>query len=377
MKNSIYLDHNSTCPVADKVLSAMIPYFTEHYGNASSKTHAFGWIAEQAVENAQIQVAQLIHAEKDEIVFTSGATESINLAIKGICASYGSKKNHIITCATEHSAVLDTLKVMEKQGFEVSILPVNRSGQIDLEQLENSFTERTLMVCLMHGNNETGTLHPVKEISKLAHENKVLFFCDATQTAGKIGIDVHEDEIDLLCLSAHKMYGPKGVGALYVNNKRNKIKLTPLIEGGGQQNGIRSGTLNVPGIVGLGKACELSALLAWDDGVKISRLRTILEQRLTLLPDTFINGDIKNRLYNTTNICFRNKSASEVIKALKNVAVSNGSACASASSRASHVLLAMGLEEKEAQSSLRFSFGRNNTIEEVEEVIEMITKLYH
>jgi len=377
MKNSIYLDHNSTCPVADKVLSAMIPYFTEHYGNASSKTHAFGWIAEQAVENAQIQVAQLIHAEKDEIVFTSGATESINLAIKGICASYGSKKNHIITCATEHSAVLDTLKVMEKQGFEVTILPVNRSGQIDLEQLENSFTERTLMVCLMHGNNETGTLHPVKEISKLAHENNVLFFCDATQTAGKIVIDVHEDEIDLLCLSAHKMYGPKGVGALYVNNKRNKIKLTPLIEGGGQQNGIRSGTLNVPGIVGLGKACELSALLAWDDGVKISRLRTILEQRLTLLPDTFINGDIKNRLYNTTNICFRNKSASEVIKALKNVAVSNGSACASASSRASHVLLAMGLEEKEAQSSLRFSFGRNNTIEEVEEVIEMITKLYH
>jgi cysteine desulfurase len=377
MKNSIYLDHNSTCPVADKVLSAMIPYFTEHYGNASSKTHAFGWIAEQAVENAQIQVAQLIHAEKDEIVFTSGATESINLAIKGICASYGSKKNHIITCATEHSAVLDTLKVMEKQGFEVTILPVNRSGQIDLEQLENSFTERTLMVCLMHGNNETGTLHPVKEISKLAHENNVLFFCDATQTAGKIVIDVHEDEIDLLCLSAHKMYGPKGVGAFYVNNKRNKIKLTPLIEGGGQQNGIRSGTLNVPGIVGLGKACELSALLAWDDGVKISRLRTILEQRLTLLPDTFINGDIKNRLYNTTNICFRNKSASEVIKALKNVAVSNGSACASASSRASHVLLAMGLEEKEAQSSLRFSFGRNNTIEEVEEVIEMITKLYH
>lgn len=376
MNNSIYFDHNSSCRVADEVLSAMLPYFTQHYGNASSKTHAFGWIAEQAVEDAQAQVAQLINAEKEEIIFTSGATESINLAIKGICANQGNQKNHIITCATEHTAVLDTLNVLGKQGFEISILPVDRWGQIDLEQLKNAFTKRTLLVCMMHANNETGTIHPVKEIASIAHQNNAFFFCDATQSAGKIGVDVKELEIDMLCLSAHKMYGPKGIGALYVSNKTPRIKLTPLIDGGGQQNGLRSGTLNVPGIVGLGKASELAMQLAWEDGVKISRLRTILEQRLTLLPDTFINGDIKNRLYNTSNICFKNKTAIELFKALKNVAVSNGSACASASASVSHVLLAMGLNEQEAQSSLRFSLGRHNTIDEVEQVIAMISKIY-
>ncbi len=376
MNNSIYLDHNATTPVLEEVLAAMLPYFTQHFGNASSKTHAYGWIAEQAVETAQLQVAQLINADKEEIIFTSGATESINMAIKGIANVYGGAKNHIITCATEHLAVLDTLEVLSKNGFEITVLPVNRLGQIDLEQFKSAITEKTLMACIMHANNETGTIHPVKEIAKIAHEKNVLLFCDATQTAGKMTIDVKDDDIDLLCISAHKMYGPKGVGALYIKKSKPGITITPLIDGGGHQRGLRSGTLNVTGIVGFGKACEIANNSMWDDGIKISRLRTVLEQRLTLLPDTFINGDIKNRLYNTTNICFKNKAAADLIKTLKNVAVANGSACASAKATASHVLLGMGLTENEAQSSIRFSFGKSNTMEHVEQVVAMISTLY-
>lgn len=376
MNNSIYLDHNATTPVLEDVLSAMLPYFTQHFGNASSKTHAYGWIAEQAIETAQIQVAQLINANKEEIIFTSGATESINMAIKGIVNVYGGTKNHIITCATEHLAVLETLDVLAKKGFEITVLPVNRLGQIDLEQFKNAINEKTCLTCIMHANNETGTLHPIKEIAKIAHEKNVLVFCDATQTAGKMIIDVKDDDIDLLCMASHKMYGPKGVGALYIKKGNPRVTLTPLIDGGGHQHGLRSGTLNVTGIVGFGKACEIATNSMWDDGIKISRLKTILEQRLTLLPNTFINGDIKNRLYNTTNICFKDKSAADLIKNLKNVAVANGSACASAKSTASHVLLAMGLTENEAQSSLRFSFGKSNTMEEVEQVVAMISTLY-
>jgi len=377
MMNAIYLDHNATTPVIEEVLITMLPYFTQHFGNASSKTHAFGWVAEQAVETAQIKVAQLINANKEEIIFTSGATESINTAIKGLASVYGIKKNHIITCATEHLAVLETLEGLSKIGFEITVLPVNRLGQIDLEEFENAFTEKTLMACIMHANNETGSIHPIKEIAKITHHHHAFLCCDATQTVGKITIDVHDDDIDLLCFSAHKIYGPKGVGALFIKNRKPKMALSPLIDGGGHQNGMRSGTLNVTGIVGFGKACEIAMNNMWDDGIKISRLRTILEQRLTLLPDTFINGDIKNRLYNTTNICFKNKSAADLIKSLKNVAVANGSACASAKANASHVLLAMGLTENEAQSSIRFSFGKSNTMEEVEQVIAMISTLYH
>jgi len=373
---SIYLDHNATTPVIDDVLAAMLPYFTVHFGNASSKTHAYGWIAEQAVETAQIQVANLIGAQKEEIIFSSGSTESINLAIKGLAAVYGSNKNHIITSATEHLAVLNTLSKLSKNGFDITILPVDRVGQIDLQQLISAFTEKTLMVCIMHANNETGTINPIKEIGKIAHENNALFFCDATQAAGRVNIDVVEDNIDMLCISAHKMYGPKGAGALYIRKTQPKIILASLIDGGGHQNDLRSGTLNVPGIVGLGKACEIALTATWNDGVLISRLRTVLEQRLTLMPNTFINGDIRNRLYNTTNICFKNKSAADIIKTLKNVAVSNGSACSSANAAASHVLVAMGLTESEAQSSIRFSFGKSNTMQEVELIVEMITKLY-
>jgi cysteine desulfurase len=377
MSKLIYLDHNATTPVHNEVLASMLPYFTQHYGNASSKTHAFGWIAEQAIETAQLQVSSLIGAKKEEIIFTSGATESINLAIKGLATKHDRNKNHIITSATEHLAVLETLESLHQhQGFEITVLPVNRVGQIDLDELKNALTQKTLLVCCMHANNETGTINPIKEIGKIVHENNTLFFCDATQSAGKIAIDVIDDEIDLLCFSAHKMYGPKGVGALFVKLKKPLIKIMPQIEGGGHQNGFRSGTLNVPGIVGFGKACEIAKNTSWDNGVKLSKLRTVLEQRLTLLPDTFINGDIKNRLYQTTNICFKNKSASDLIKALKNVAISNGSACASAKATASHVLLAMGLTENEAQSSIRFSFGMDNTLEDVEQVLALFYRAY-
>jgi cysteine desulfurase len=372
----IYLDHNATTPVATEVLEVMLPYFTQHFGNASSKLHAYGWVAEQAIETATLQIATLINAQKNELIFTSGATESINLALKGATNFYGKAKNHIVTCVTEHKAILETLETISKKGFEVTLLPVDRSGRIDLDQLNEVCHDKTLMVCMMHANNETGTVHPIKQIGEIAHQHDALFFCDATQSAGKMQIDVLDEGIDLCCFSAHKLNGPKGVGVLYVKDDARKISLTPMIDGGGQQRGMRAGTLNVPGIVGFGKACELAEKNRWENGVQISRMRTILEQQATLFPDVFINGDIRNRLFNTTNICFKNKQATAIFKALKQVAVANGSACASAHSGVSHVLLAMGLTEQEAGSSVRFSFGSGNTLEEVHAVIDLLAKLY-
>lgn len=374
--SAIYLDHNATTPVATEVLEVMLPYFTQHFGNASSKLHAYGWVAEQAIETATLQAATLINAQKNELIFTSGATESINLALKGAASFYGKVKNHIVTCVTEHKAVLETLETLSKKGFEVTLLPVDRSGRIDLDQLNEVCHDKTLMVCMMHANNETGTVHPIKQIGEIAHQHDALFFCDATQSAGKMQIDVLDEGIDLCCFSAHKLNGPKGVGVLYVKDDARKISLTPMIDGGGQQRGMRAGTLNVPGIVGFGKACELAEKNRWENGVQISRMRTILEQQATLFPDVFINGDIRNRLFNTTNICFKNKQATAIFKALKQVAVANGSACASAHSGVSHVLLAMGLTEQEAGSSVRFSFGSGNTLEEVHAVIDLLAKLY-
>jgi cysteine desulfurase len=372
----IYLDHNATTPVATEVLEVMLPYFTQHFGNASSKLHAYGWVAEQAIETATLQIATLINAQKNELIFTSGATESINLALKGATNFYGKAKNHIVTCVTEHKAILETLETISKKGFEVTLLSVDRSGRIDLDQLNEVCHDKTLMVCMMHANNETGTVHPIKQIGEIAHQHDALFFCDATQSAGKMQIDVLDEGIDLCCFSAHKLNGPKGVGLLYVKDDARKISLTPMIDGGGQQRGLRGGTLNVPGIVGFGKACELAEKNRWENGVQISRMRTILEQQATLFPDVFINGDIRNRLFNTTNICFKNKQATAIFKALKQVAVANGSACASAHSGVSHVLLAMGLSEQEAGSSVRFSFGSGNTLEEVHAVIDLLAKLY-
>jgi cysteine desulfurase len=372
----IYLDHNATTPVATEVLEVMLPYFTQHFGNASSKLHAYGWVAEQAIETATLQIATLINAQKNELIFTSGATESINLALKGATNFCGKAKNHIVTCVTEHKAILETLETISKKGFEVTLLSVDRSGRIDLDQLNEVCHDKTLMVCMMHANNETGTIHPIKQIGEIAHQHEALFFCDATQSAGKMQIDVLDEGIDLCCFSAHKLNGPKGVGILYVKDDARKISLTPMIDGGGQQRGLRGGTLNVPGIVGFGKACELAEKNRWENGVQISRMRTILEQQATLFPDVFINGDIRNRLFNTTNICFKNKQAAAIFKTLKQVAVANGSACASANSGVSHVLLAMGLTEQEAGSSVRFSFGSGNTLEEVHVVIDLLAKLY-
>jgi cysteine desulfurase len=308
----IYLDHNATTPVATEVLEVMLPYFTQHFGNASSKLHAYGWVAEQAIETATLQIATLINAQKNELIFTSGATESINLALKGATNFYGKAKNHIVTCVTEHKAILETLETISKKGFEVTLLSVDRSGRIDLDQLNEVCHDKTLMVCMMHANNETGTVHPIKQIGEIAHQHDALFFCDATQSAGKMQIDVLDEGIDLCCFSAHKLNGPKGVGLLYVKDDARKISLTPMIDGGGQQRGLRGGTLNVPGIVGFGKACELAEKNRWENGVQISRMRTILEQQATLFPDVFINGDIRNRLFNTTNICFKNKQAAAI-----------------------------------------------------------------
>ncbi len=372
----IYFDHNATTPVDAEVLETMLPYFTKHYGNASSKTHAFGWIAEQAVKTAQEQVANLIQAHPEEIFFTSGATESINTALKGLCARFGNNKNHIISAVTEHEAVLENLKKLQLKGFEVTLLPVNQQGQINLEQLDKAFTSQTFLVCLMFANNETGTLFPIKEIAEITHKHGALLFCDATQAVGKVEVNVIESGIDILCLSAHKMYGPKGVGALYIKKKRPRINIQPLIDGGGHQNGMRSGTLNVPGIVGLGKACDMVKQQMAATNLKIANLRNLLEEKLTLLPNTYIHGDVQNRLVNTSNIGFKNKSAADLIRHLKKLAVSMGSACTSEKASPSHVLMAMGFSESEAQSSIRFSLGKHNTTEEVKAVIEMFNEIY-
>lgn len=370
----IYLDYNSTTPVDKRVMEAMLPYFSEYFGNASSKTHRAGWHAEQAVEKARRQVAQLINAIEQEIIFTSGATEAINLAIKGVFEAYHSKGNHIVTLQTEHSAVLDTCKALEKRGAIVSYLPVRRDGLVDIQELEDVITDKTILVVIMFANNETGVIQPVEEIGKIAHRKNSLFFCDATQAIGKVRVDVLIQEIDLLALSAHKFYGPKGIGALYVRRKNPRATLLAQQHGGGHERGLRSGTLNVPGIVGLGKACEIAQLEMDEDAARISLLRTTLEQRLQELDNVYINGSIKNRLPNTTHLCFMGTRADSLIAKLPNIALSMGSACTSALLEPSHVLKAMGLSNEQANASIRFSLGKQTTQEEVEKVVNQLKK---
>lgn len=370
----IYLDYNATTPTDDVVLQKMLPYFCEKFGNAASKTHSFGWVAEDAVDLAREQVANFIGAEKEEIVFTSGSTEAINMALKGTGELQVGKKE-IITVKTEHKATLDTCKFLESESFIVKYLDVNRDGIIDLNELNSSITQSTILLSIMMANNETGVIQPIEQIGKIAKEKGVLFFTDATQAAGKLRIDVNELNVDMLCISAHKIYGPKGIGALYVRRKNPRVTLIPQIHGGGHEKGFRSGTLNVPAIVGLGAACELANEKLWEDGSHISKLRTILEQALTENNNAFINGSTKNRVFNTTNICFKNITAADFIAKFKNIAIATGSACTSASNEPSHVLRAMGLTEKEAQSSIRFSLGRNTTMEEIENVIAQLQYL--
>lgn len=364
----IYLDNNSTTPVDPKVLEAMLPYFTNHFGNAASRSHAFGWIADEAVKNARKTLATFIGAEESEIIFTSGATESINLGIKGVAEAYHNKGKHIVTIATEHKAVLDTCAHLEKQGHEITILPVQEDGMIDLQMLEKSIRPDTILVCAMLANNETGIIHPIDRIAAIVHEKNSLLFCDATQAGGKLRIDLYDLQADLLCLSAHKMYGPKGVGLLYVKRKNPRVTLVGQQDGGGHERGLRSGTLNVPGIVGFAKAAELCQIELMEISGTISILRTRLEQALCDMGAS-INGNIKHRLPNTTNLNFPNRKADELMKALPKIAMATGSACSSALPEPSHVLTAMGLNQKEAYSSIRFSLGRFTTGEEIETTI--------
>lgn len=366
-----YLDYNATTPIDPRVLEAMLPFLQVNFANPSS-THYFGQSINEKVKQAREQIADFINAESNELIFTSGATEAINLAIKGVAERYISKGKHIITVSTEHKAVLDTCKDLERKGFEVTYLPVQSNGLIDLAELEKAIREDTILVSVMYVNNETGIIQPIKEISKIAHDKGALFMTDATQAAGKMEIDVDDLGVDLLCFSGHKMYAPKGIGTLYV---RNKTKLTPQVHGGGHEQGLRSGTLNVPGIMALAKACEIAGKEMTENRKMISKLRDIFETELLKLPNTSLNGDSVNRIYNTSNICFKGQDANVMIGRMKYIAVSNGSACSSAVVEPSHVLKAMGLNDEDAFASLRFSLGKFNTQKEIETVINKIKEL--
>ncbi|MEZ5027314.1 MAG: IscS subfamily cysteine desulfurase [Ferruginibacter sp.] len=375
LKLPIYLDNNATTPMDPRVLEAMTPYFLEHYGNAASRNHPFGWEAEEAVDYAREQVAKLIGADPKEIIFTSGATESDNLAIKGVYEMYASKGNHIITVTTEHKAVLDTCKHIEKIGGEVTYLEVNAEGLIDLKQLEASIKPTTILIAIMYANNEIGVLMPIKEISAIARKHGVLLFTDGTQAVGKVPVDVNKDGIDLMSFSAHKMYGPKGVGALYVRRKNPRVKVTAQMDGGGHERGMRSGTLNVPGIVGFGKACELCRLDMEEDTKRISKLRDHLETELLKLEEAYVNGSREHRLPHVTNISFKYVEGEGLLMGFnKNIALSSGSACTSASLEPSYVLKALGLGDDLAHSSLRFGLGRFTTEEQIEYTIKAISE---
>ena len=374
LKLPIYLDHNATTPMDPRVLEAMIPYFVENFGNAASRNHSFGWQAEEGVDYAREQVAQLIGADSKEIIFTSGATEGDNLGIKGVYEMYASKGNHIITCTTEHKAVLDTCKHLEKLGAEVTYLEVQPDGLIDLKQLEAAMKPTTILVAIMYANNEIGVIQPVKEISAIAKKHGALFFTDAVQAVGKIPVDVIADGIDIMAFTAHKMYGPKGVGALYVRRKNPRVKVTAQVDGGGHERGMRSGTLNVPGIVGFGKACELARLEMAADTERISKLRDKLENALKVIDESYVNGNPAHRLPHVSNISFKYVEGEGLMMGFnKDIALSSGSACTSASLEPSYVLKALGLGDDLAHSSLRFGLGRYTTEEQIDFTIKAVT----
>jgi cysteine desulfurase len=372
----VYLDNNATTKMDPRVFEAMVPYYMEYYGNAASSTHLFGWEAKDAVDQAREQVSKLIGANANEIVFTSGATESINLAIKGICEFYEHKGIHIITVATEHKAVLDTCMHVEKAGVEITYLPVAESGLIDLEVLIKAIKQNTVLIAVMFANNETGVLQPVADIAAIAKSHDVLFFCDATQAAGKIPFNVKTLGIDMLAFSAHKIYGPKGVGVLYTNRKNPSLKIIAQIDGGGHEKGLRSGTLNVPGIVGIGAAAALCFSEMESERLRIGALRNELESQLLQIPGTFLNGDPEKRMFNVCNISFKGREGRSLMNALsKHIALSSGSACTSVIQEPSYVLRAMGLEHDLASSAFRFSLGRFTTAEEIEYAVARVVDL--
>jgi len=376
MKLPIYMDNHATTPVDPRVLAAMLPYFTERCGNAASRNHSFGWEAEAAVDEARAQIGHLIRANSPkEIIFTSGATESNNLAIKGVAESYRDKGDHIITCVTEHRSVLDSCKALERRGYKVTYLPVNRYGLVEVERLSEAVSDRTILISLMAANNEIGTLHPVQEIGQLAKKRGIIFHCDAAQAVGKIPVNVEEMGMDLLSISAHKCYGPKGIGALYVRAKNPRIRLSPVIDGGGHEKGMRSGTLNVPGIVGLGAACQIAEQEMAEEARRLTSLKERLQEGiLSRLDQVSLNGHPTQRLPGNLNLSFAYVEGESLLMGLKEIAVSTGSACTSANLEPSHVLRAIGVKEELAHASIRFGLGRFNTEEEVDYTVERLVQ---
>jgi len=380
LKFPIYLDNHATTPMDPRVFEAMKPYFIENFGNAASRNHSFGWVAEEAVEKARKHLADLIGATAKEIIITSGATESDNLAIKGVVEMYAQRGNHIITAATEHKAILDTCKRLEKHGCRVTYLPVRPDGLIDLDQLRDAITDKTILVSIMYGNNEVGTIQPMKEIGAICRERGVLVHSDATQAVGKIPVSVIDDNIDLMSFPAHKMYGPKGVGALYVRRRNPRVQLTAQMDGGGHERGMRSGTLNVPGIVGFGAAAELCQQLMPDEMARHGAMRDRLKDRLmSELDETYVNGTTEHRLPHNLNISFAYVEGESLLMGVNDIAVSSGSACTSATLEPSYVLKALGAGDDLAHSSIRFGIGRFNTDEEIDytaqKVIDVVRKL--
>jgi cysteine desulfurase len=373
VKTPIYLDYAATCPVDPRVLEAMLPYFGVHFGNAASRTHTFGWDAEEAVEKARGELAALIGADSKEITWTSGATESNNLAIKGVVEFHRDRGNHVITVATEHKAVLDTCKYLERRGTEVTVLPVGSDGRVDLAELEAAITDKTILVSVMWANNETGVMQPIRQIGELCHRRGVLFHTDGVQALGKVAIDVEADHVDLMSLSGHKIYGPKGVGALYIRRRKPRVRLAAQIHGGGHERGNRSGTLNVTGIVGFGAAAAVAMQDMPAESERIRALREHLIGRITEeIPQSQLNGHRSERLPGTVNVSFSYVEGESLIMGLKDLAVSSGSACTSASLEPSYVLKAMGLDDELAHSSLRISIGRYTTREEIDYVVDRI-----
>jgi cysteine desulfurase len=380
VKLPIYMDNHATTPLDPRVLNAMMPYLTDRFGNAASRNHKFGWEAEEAVEEARKQIATLIGADPREIVITSGATESDNLAVKGVAWMYREKGDHIISCVTEHKAILDACKHLEKDGFRITFLPVDNKGFVDLDDLRRAITDKTVLISIMTANNEVGVVQDIKAIGKIARERGVLFHTDAVQAAGKIPFNVNEMNVDIASLSAHKVYGPKGVGALYVRRRNPRVLLTPIIDGGGHERGMRSGTLNVPGIVGFGKAAQLAHDELPKESAELFRLREKLRKTLEReLDEVYLNGDLEKRLPGNLNISFAYVEGESLLMGINDIAVSSGSACTSASLEPSYVLKALGVGEDLAHTSIRFGIGRFNTEEEVDyvanRVIEVVRRL--
>ena len=380
IKTPIYMDNHATTPVDPRVLEAMLPYFNERFGNSASRNHAFGWTAEEAVENARAQIARLINATPKEIIFTSGATESNNLALKGAAEMYREKGNHIITQVTEHKAVLDTCKRLEKYGYEVTYLPVGKDGRVNPEDVRKAITPKTIIISIMYANNEIGVVQPIAEIGKIAKEKGVLLHSDGVQAIGKIPVDVQADNVDMLSMTAHKIYGPKGVGALYVRRRNPRVQLSAILDGGGHERGMRSGTLNVPGIVGFGKACEICMTEMATESARMIALRDRLRKGLEAkLDEIYINGTMEHHLPNNLNMSFAFVEGESLLMGINDIAVSSGSACTSATLEPSYVLKALGVGEDLAHTSIRFGLGRFNTEEEVDYVVnrmyEVVSRL--